>query len=125
MYVCHCRVVTDHQIRAAIQCGARDVCAIAEACGAGSRCGGCLPALRKLLEEHGLSCDGPTSARTLREQLVRRQSQAILSELVRRDHPDDDGAEAPVVRRQTIAAMFVANDRKEEFVTSVQIEYPR
>lgn len=101
------------------------MCAIAEACGAGSRCGGCLPTLRKLLQEHGLSCDGPTSARSLREQLVRRQGQAILSELVRREQTDEDGVAAPVAGRQTIAAMFVSNDRKEEFFSSVQVEYPR
>ncbi|MDP8929115.1 MAG: (2Fe-2S)-binding protein [Actinomycetota bacterium] len=79
MYVCHCRVVTDTQIREAIRCGARDVCAIAEACGAGGRCGGCLPAVRRLLQEHGLPSDGPSSARTLRAQLLQRHAMPSVS----------------------------------------------
>lgn len=81
MYVCHCRVVTDTQIREAIRCGARDVCAIAEACGAGGRCGGCLPALRRLLQEYGLPSDGPSSARTLRAQLLQRHAMSGVNEL--------------------------------------------
>ncbi|MFN2555676.1 MAG: bacterioferritin-associated ferredoxin [Nitriliruptorales bacterium] len=79
MYVCHCRVVTDTQIREAIRCGAGDVCAIAEACGAGGRCGGCLPAVRRLLQEYGLPADGPSSARTLRAQLLQRHAMAALT----------------------------------------------
>lgn len=79
MYVCHCRVVTDTQIREAIRCGARDVCAIAEACGAGGRCGGCLPAVRRLLQEYGLPSDGPSSARTLRAQLLQRHAMSSVS----------------------------------------------
>ncbi|MFN2557795.1 MAG: bacterioferritin-associated ferredoxin [Nitriliruptorales bacterium] len=74
MYVCHCRVVTDREVREAIRCGARDVCAIAELCGAGSRCGGCLPALRNLLAEAGLPLDDVVSARTLRMRLLARQA---------------------------------------------------
>lgn len=54
MYICHCRAVTDRAIRAQIDAGARHEKALADRCGAGSRCGGCLPALRRLLDEHCL-----------------------------------------------------------------------
>lgn len=51
MYICHCRAVTDRTIRAAIQSGAGSVAEVAHRCGAGSRCGGCWPALQELLAE--------------------------------------------------------------------------
>ena len=51
MLVCHCRVVNDRRIRAEIDRGARDEVDIALACGAGTECGGCLPAVNRLLDE--------------------------------------------------------------------------
>lgn len=51
MLVCHCKVVTDRQIRAAIDDGARDEFDVAAACGAGSDCGGCIPTVQRLLGE--------------------------------------------------------------------------
>jgi bacterioferritin-associated ferredoxin len=51
MIVCHCRRVCDRVIRAAIRAGASSEEAVSDACGAGSRCGGCIPALTELLEE--------------------------------------------------------------------------
>jgi bacterioferritin-associated ferredoxin len=48
--VCHCKVVTDSQIRAAIEAGARDEFDVAAACGAATECGGCLPTVRTLLD---------------------------------------------------------------------------
>ncbi len=53
MYVCHCRAVTDRTIKAAVRDGACDPVAVGERCGAGTGCGGCLPALRALLAELG------------------------------------------------------------------------
>lgn len=53
MYVCLCRGVTDGAICAAIDEGAADLPELAMRCGAGSRCGGCWPALRRLLAERG------------------------------------------------------------------------
>ena len=41
MIVCHCHGVTDREIRAAVQCGARNCADVADTCGAGSGCGGC------------------------------------------------------------------------------------
>jgi bacterioferritin-associated ferredoxin len=41
MIVCHCHGVTDREIRASVKCGARTCADVANACGAGSGCGGC------------------------------------------------------------------------------------
>jgi bacterioferritin-associated ferredoxin len=49
--VCHCRVVSDRAIREGIARGADDVDAIGDVCGAGTDCGGCHPALERLLAE--------------------------------------------------------------------------
>ncbi|MBW3650708.1 MAG: (2Fe-2S)-binding protein [Actinobacteria bacterium] len=49
MYICHCRAVTDSAIEAAVSSGASTVGEVAERCGAGSRCGGCWPALEAML----------------------------------------------------------------------------
>ena len=57
MVVCHCRVVTDRRVRESIEEGARHPSEIGRRCGAGTRCGGCAPALQRLLAEYGL-CDG-------------------------------------------------------------------
>lgn len=51
MLVCHCKVVTDREIVAAIDAGARDEFDVAQACGAGSECGGCVPTVQALLGE--------------------------------------------------------------------------
>jgi bacterioferritin-associated ferredoxin len=51
LLVCHCKVVTDRQIRAAVEAGARDEFDVAAACGAGVECGGCIPTVQKLLRE--------------------------------------------------------------------------
>jgi len=52
MIVCHCRAVSDRVIRAEIEQGAAVEDEIIERCGAGSHCGGCLPALQRLLAQH-------------------------------------------------------------------------
>jgi bacterioferritin-associated ferredoxin len=41
MIVCHCHGVTDREIKASVQCGARTCADVADTCGAGSGCGGC------------------------------------------------------------------------------------
>jgi bacterioferritin-associated ferredoxin len=62
MIVCHCRALSDRAIRAAIEAGA-DEDDLAQQCGAGGKCGGCRPALRRLLAEHRRH---DTEARALR-----------------------------------------------------------
>jgi bacterioferritin-associated ferredoxin len=52
MIVCHCRALSDRAIRAAIQDGEDEEEALTMRCGAGGKCGGCLPALRRLIAEH-------------------------------------------------------------------------
>jgi bacterioferritin-associated ferredoxin len=51
MYVCHCRAVTDGDVIAAISSPADSVQIVARRCGAGGRCGGCLPELARLLAQ--------------------------------------------------------------------------
>ena len=55
MYICHCRAITDTTIEAAISSGATTVDELARRCGAGSRCGGCWPALEEFLAAHSPS----------------------------------------------------------------------
>ena len=52
MYVCHCRAVTDGEIREAITAGACDLDEVGRRCGAGVNCGGCCPLIQELLSEH-------------------------------------------------------------------------
>lgn len=70
MILCHCRVVSDDEVRDAIACGASDVCEVARACGAGTGCGGCLPAVRDLLAAHGLTVDPGLTAEEIRRRLA-------------------------------------------------------
>jgi bacterioferritin-associated ferredoxin len=51
MFVCHCRAVTDGEIRAAIAAGAHDLEEVGRRCGAGVTCGGCCPLIQELLAE--------------------------------------------------------------------------
>ncbi len=66
MILCHCEVVTDGEVRDAIATGASSLCAIAERCSVGRRCGGCLPAVRTHLADHGLPTDEHLTPRELR-----------------------------------------------------------
>jgi bacterioferritin-associated ferredoxin len=52
--VCHCKVVSDRDVLAAIAAGAADEFDVAAACGAGTGCGGCVPAVTALL--HTQAC---------------------------------------------------------------------
>jgi bacterioferritin-associated ferredoxin len=47
--VCHCRRVCDRTIRECIAEGAASVEEVGSACGAGTGCGGCQPAIASLL----------------------------------------------------------------------------
>jgi bacterioferritin-associated ferredoxin len=50
MLVCHCKGVTERDVRDAIESGACSHREIARRCGAGSMCGGCRPLIDELLE---------------------------------------------------------------------------
>lgn len=51
MIVCSCFRVTERDVRAAVRDGAETVGDVGAACGAGTRCGTCHPALCELLRE--------------------------------------------------------------------------
>ena len=51
MRICHCHAVSDREIRAAAQSGATTIGHVARACRAGGGCGGCIPAIREILEQ--------------------------------------------------------------------------
>jgi bacterioferritin-associated ferredoxin len=48
--ICHCKAINDRTLAACISAGARGPEDLATMCGAGTRCGGCLPALEELLD---------------------------------------------------------------------------
>jgi bacterioferritin-associated ferredoxin len=50
--VCHCKVVYERDVRAAIEAGARDEFDVADMCGAGTGCGSCVSSVTRILEEH-------------------------------------------------------------------------
>jgi bacterioferritin-associated ferredoxin len=49
MVVCHCRGVSDRQVRAAIDDGARTLAEVGARCGAAQECGGCRFTVKDLL----------------------------------------------------------------------------
>jgi bacterioferritin-associated ferredoxin len=49
MIVCHCRALTDRDVRSAVQCGAVTRASVARACGAGADCGGCRPVVDEIV----------------------------------------------------------------------------
>jgi len=55
MIVCHCKVLSDRDVAAAIDSGARSVRQLCGATGAGKDCGGCVFSLKRLLCEHEAS----------------------------------------------------------------------
>jgi bacterioferritin-associated ferredoxin len=59
--VCSCHVVSDRRINRTIDYGARSVSEVADACRAGSSCGGCHDAIEGLIEQR---CGLPTYSST-------------------------------------------------------------
>ena len=51
MLVCHCMAVYEREVREEIRNGARDEFDIADACDAGTVCGGCVPTITALLSQ--------------------------------------------------------------------------
>jgi bacterioferritin-associated ferredoxin len=52
MIVCHCSVVSDREVTAAVDNGARSLGDLCRETGAGAGCGGCTFSLRALLSRH-------------------------------------------------------------------------
>jgi len=53
--VCHCRVVTDQQVKRAVANGAHSVAQVCGATGAGRDCGSCVFSVKRLLCKHEAS----------------------------------------------------------------------
>lgn len=75
MLICHCKAVYERHVRAAIAEGACDEVAVARACGAGTGCGGCVPAISRLLGECAdcplaPAADGVPAARSMAGSMV-------------------------------------------------------
>ncbi len=51
MYVCVCRAVTEREVKAAIEHGAKTVQAVTNSCCAGDDCGACRGAIEDLIED--------------------------------------------------------------------------
>jgi len=49
--VCHCRRVSDREIRTCVRQGAQTCHDVGEACGAGAECGGCHQAIEEIVHE--------------------------------------------------------------------------
>jgi bacterioferritin-associated ferredoxin len=72
MIVCQCRAVSDRTIGSVIAAGASTVAAVSSATGAGTGCGGCVPAIEVLLAEAALAVTDP-------EQLVASQRRRVAA----------------------------------------------
>ena len=57
MIICHCEVISDHAVVAAIDDGARTLEQVCQMTGAGQKCGGCLFSLKQVLCQHGQIAD--------------------------------------------------------------------
>jgi bacterioferritin-associated ferredoxin len=57
MIVCHCRVVTDRDVDAALAAGAATVGAVCRASGAAQDCGACIFSVKRLVgQRHSQQC---------------------------------------------------------------------
>lgn len=82
MLVCHRKVVYEIRIRAVIADGARDEQAVAEACGAGTQCGGCTPAIWRTARRVDVNPGGPRQSSRSR----RRRHRGVPYNSATRDH---------------------------------------
>ena len=60
MIFCHCAVVGDREVAAAVDAGAETVAAVCKATGAGQECGSCIFSVRRVLCDHQAQKSGPT-----------------------------------------------------------------
>ena len=51
MIVCHCKGITEREIRSAVREGATTHRQVGRACQAGRSCGGCHPVIREIIED--------------------------------------------------------------------------
>jgi bacterioferritin-associated ferredoxin len=62
--ICHCHAVNDRRIRDEIASGALDADALADRCGAGTRCGSCVPVVESILATAVVEVRSPVLAAT-------------------------------------------------------------
>jgi bacterioferritin-associated ferredoxin len=58
---CHCAVVGDREVAAAIEAGANTVASVCRATGAGQECGTCIFSVRRVLCDHQALTSGQTT----------------------------------------------------------------
>ena len=63
MIVCHCHAVRAEEIRSEVRLGAETVEVVRARCGAGSKCGGCAPAVEAIVVDELLRARDATPAR--------------------------------------------------------------
>lgn len=63
MIVCHCRTVRAEEIRSEVRLGAETVEVVSARCGAGSRCGGCIPAVEAVIVDEAVRMRSAVPAR--------------------------------------------------------------
>jgi bacterioferritin-associated ferredoxin len=56
LVVCHCERISHRKIAKAVRSGCSTVRTVCEQTGAGQGCGGCVPSVRKLIEEQLAPC---------------------------------------------------------------------
>jgi bacterioferritin-associated ferredoxin len=65
MVVCHCRGISDHEIRRLARQGARNRAAVSHACGASAGCGGCAPVIEAILAQERAAAEQAVAAPTV------------------------------------------------------------
>jgi bacterioferritin-associated ferredoxin len=77
MYVCICRAVTEHEVKSAIEAGAKTVQAVTQACCAGDDCGACHATIEDMIEGRwGAAADGAVHLPLVKEGVTERERAA-------------------------------------------------
>ena len=79
MIVCHCRIVRDTEILDDAAAGVPTLGAICRSTGAGTVCGGCVPAVRSLLQRFREDTFEPVGARLTLEHALTPQFARLAS----------------------------------------------
>ena len=61
MLVCHCNGVSDRTIRRSVRSGARTLSQVGQACGAGTCCNGCVPAISAIIHTESSTAERETT----------------------------------------------------------------
>jgi len=62
MLVCHCKAVSEREVRSHASSGARTVNEVGKRCGAGRVCGGCRPVIAEILSERAAGASQGSAA---------------------------------------------------------------